>query len=109
MSKHSKAFPFCSCACLALAYASGKEGLCGDGCSIVCFMCVSTCACLPCFVMLMPPSAVQFDLYTLGVRRITKLMVQIVSRFLSHGSDHFRFNNNNNKDKKSNVTLNKIF
>ena len=43
--------------------------------------------------------------YYLGVQQITKLMVWIVSRFLSHGSDHFR---NNNKD-KTNVTLNKIF
>ena len=43
-----------------------------------------------------------------GVQRITKLTVRIGSRFLSHGSDHFRINNNN-KDNKTNVTLNTIF
>ena len=45
--------------------------------------------------------------FTLGVQRITKLTVRIGSRFLSHGSDHFRINNNNGN--KTNVTLYKIF
>ena len=31
VSKHTKAFPFCSCARLALTYARVEEGLCGDG------------------------------------------------------------------------------
>ena len=48
---------------------------------------------------------------TVGVQWIRKLTVRIVSLFLSHGSDHFRINNNN-KDNKTTcdfVTLNKIF
>ena len=48
------------------------------------------------------------DRLLLGVQRITKLTVWFGSRFLSHGSDHFRINNNK-KDNKTNVTLNKIF
>ena len=51
---------------------------------------------------------VDYNHNTVGVQRITKLTVRIVSRFLSHGTDHFRINNNN-KDNKTNVTLNKIF
>ena len=48
------------------------------------------------------------DRLLLGVQRITKLTVWFGSRFLSHGSDHFRINNNK-KDNETNVTLNKIF